>query len=202
MTRLEKEHQRLLKAPVALAAAAPRNDLMLWDAAIGVELEGRVWPVHFLISFPDRYPLEPPNAGFSFHFPYTLGASHTETKGALKGKMVICLDLLGNYSAQHADWKDKNYNSGWTPSCSVTTVLVQLQVILAAVDWTALSHAQRDQLKTQAAKPEVTRLLPLPLSPATPPASTEAERDREESAGGAGHKRPAAAEQVSKKAKA
>ena len=89
--------------PLPLANAAPReDDMTLWDAVIGVDIDGETTPLHFLIDFPANYPAAAPSIGFSFVFPYDQGASHTHRDGGrLNGTFVICLDLLGNYGSYH-----------------------------------------------------------------------------------------------------
>ena len=71
--------------------------------------------VDFDILFPTDYPQSAPSIGFTQHFPYSMGASYTKQDGPLKGKMVVCLDILGNFDKIHTEWKD-NVGSGWTPA--------------------------------------------------------------------------------------
>merc|ERR1711884_319825 len=62
--------------------------------------------------------------------------------GRLKGKKVICLDVLGNFQSYHREWKD-SVGSGWTAAYSVTTLLVQLQSVLCDLGQT-MSQRERD----------------------------------------------------------
>lgn len=95
-----------------------------------VTLFGRVTvPLHFLIDFPWDYPQSAPNIGFSFEFHYQGGSQYVMPDGRLKGKKVICLDILGNFSGVHTEWK-QTVGSGWSPAYTVTTLLVQLQSVL------------------------------------------------------------------------
>ncbi|CAE7247159.1 unnamed protein product, partial [Symbiodinium sp. CCMP2456] len=100
--RILADLNRLQEEPIPLAAAAPCSDadLSLWNGVIGTQMEvthlGCVTvPLHFLIDFPCDYPLSAPNIGFSFEFQYRGGASYVQRDGRLKGKLVICLDVLG-----------------------------------------------------------------------------------------------------------
>eukprot|EP00439_Symbiodinium_sp_Y106_P071887 s1288_g13.t1 len=122
--------------PIPLAAAAPCSDadLSLWNGVIGTQMQvthlGCVTvPLHFLIDFPCDYPLSAPNIGFSFDFQYRGGASYVQQDGRLKGKLVICLDVLGNFGHVHTEWKS-TVGSGWSPAYTVTTLLIQLQSVL------------------------------------------------------------------------
>jgi len=144
--------KRIQEEPIPLANARPRSDkdLTLWDAAVGVELDvshlGLVTaPLHFVIDFPSDYPQSAPNIGFSFNFPYREGASYIESKTSsrLKGKLVICLDILGNFANVHTEWKN-NRGTGWTPAYSVTTLLVQLQSMLCNIGKDMSAQEQED----------------------------------------------------------
>merc|ERR1711988_260859 len=119
----------------------------MWDGMIGVEMEvthfGRVTvPLHFLIDFPANYPQNAPNIGFSFEFQYRGGAEYIMPDGRLKGKKVICLDVLGNFQGIHSELKD-TVGSGWSPAYTVTTLLVQLQSVLCSLG-TDMSQRERD----------------------------------------------------------
>merc|ERR1711988_32987 len=119
----------------------------MWDGMIGVEMEithfGRVTvPLHFLIDFPANYPQNAPNIGFSFEFQYRGGAEYVVPDGRLKGKKVICLDVLGNFGNMHREWKS-SVGSGWSPAYTVTTLLVQLQSVLCDLG-NEMSQRERD----------------------------------------------------------
>merc|ERR1711977_700567 len=108
--RLLADLKRLEEEPIPLAAASPcsESDLTLWNGVIGAELDvthfGRITvPLHFLIDFPSDYPNSAPNIGFSFEFNYRGGAEYIMPDGRLKGKKVICLDVLGNFQDYHRE---------------------------------------------------------------------------------------------------
>lgn len=147
--RLLKDLKQLHEEPIPLAAARPCSDqdLTLWDGTIGVEMQvthiGCVTvPLHFLIDFPADYPQSAPNIGFSFEFQYRGGAEYIMPDGRLKGKKVICLDVLGNFQSYHTEWKD-TVGSGWSPAYTVTTLLVQLQSVLSDLG-SQMSQKERD----------------------------------------------------------
>jgi ubiquitin-protein ligase len=141
--------KRLQDEPIPLAAAQPCSDedMTLWDGVVGVEMEvtdiGCITvPLHFLIDFPADYPQSAPNIGFSFEFEYRGGAQYNMPDGRLKGKKVICLDILGNFGNYHQEWKN-SVGSGWSPAYTVTTLLVQLQSVLCDLG-TEMSQRERD----------------------------------------------------------
>jgi len=147
--RILADWKRLQEEALPLAAAQPcsEKDLSLWDGVIGVEMEvthfGCVTvPLHFLIDFPHDYPQSAPNIGFSFEFEYRGGAQYTMPDGRLKGKKVICLDVLGNFGHVHTEWKG-SVGSGWSPAYTVTTLLVQLQSVLCDLGQ-QMSQRERD----------------------------------------------------------
>jgi ubiquitin-protein ligase len=147
--RLLKDLKHLLEEPIPLAAARPCSDedLTLWDGVVGVEMEvthfGCVTvPLHFLIDFPADYPQSAPNIGFSFEFQYRGGAQYVMPDGRLKGKKVICLDVLGNFQNIHTEWKN-TVGSGWSPAYTATTLLVQLQSVLCDLG-SQMSQKERD----------------------------------------------------------
>jgi len=147
--RLLTDLKRLEEEPIPLASASPcsESDLTLWNGVIGAELDvthfGRITvPLHFLIDFPSDYPNSAPNIGFSFQFRYQGGAEYVMPDGRLKGKKVICLDILGNFGGVHTEWKTE-VGSGWSPAYTVTTLLIQLQSVLCDLG-SAMSQKERD----------------------------------------------------------
>jgi len=147
--RLISDLKRLQEEPIPLAAASPCSDadLSLWNGVIGCEMEvthiGLVTvPLHFLVDFPQDYPSSAPNIGFSFDFEYNQGASYIQQDGRLKGKKVICLDVLGNFGNVHTEWKS-TVGSGWSPAYTMSTLLIQLQSVLCDLG-TRQSQRQRD----------------------------------------------------------
>jgi len=150
--RILADLKRIQEEPIPLANAHPRGDqnLTLWDAVVGVELTvsnlGLVSaPLHFLIDFPTDYPQSAPNIGFSFNFPYRDGASYVESNSSsrLAGKLVICLDILGNFANVHTEWKNSR-GTGWTAAYTVTTLLVQLQSVLCNIGSQMSAQEQED----------------------------------------------------------
>lgn len=133
--------------PLAAARPCSDQDMTLWDGVIGAEMDvthlGLVTvPLHFLIDFPEDYPNSAPSIGFSFDFDYTQGASYVMSDGRLKGKKVICLDILGNFGGIHTEWKT-TVGSGWSPAYTVSTLLIQLQSVLSDVGQ-RMSQQNRD----------------------------------------------------------
>jgi len=152
LKRIQRDLTSLNKDPIIAAAAQPRNnDLTLWDALIRIPIthaNQKSVDLHFNVIFPIDYPQSPPSIGFTFDFPYSLGASYKERSGPLKGKTVICLDILGNFGGIHTEWKN-TVGSGWSPSYSVSSLLVNLQTILIELD-ASLSQNARDRLVQEA----------------------------------------------------
>eukprot|EP00434_Breviolum_minutum_P033586 symbB.v1.2.029722.t2/scaffold3287.1/size59763/9 len=146
--RVMSDLKHLQEEPIPLAAAAPcSDDLSLWNGIIGTQMEvthlGFVTvPLHFLIEFPCDYPASAPRIGFSFEFEYRGGAEYIQQEGRLKGKKVICLDVLGNFDFVHTEWK-QTVGSGWSPAYTVTTLLVQLQSVLSDLGM-KMSQKERD----------------------------------------------------------
>merc|ERR1719335_1374061 len=150
--RMLSDLKRIQEEPIPLANARPRgdSDLTFWDAVVGIELNvsnlGLVTaPLHFVIDFPLDYPQSAPNIGFSFNFAYREGASYIESNPSsrLVGKLVICLDVLGNFANVHTEWKN-NRGTGWTPAYTVTTLLVQLQSMLSNIGEGMSAQEQED----------------------------------------------------------
>jgi hypothetical protein len=61
------------------------------------------------------------------------GANRIETHGDLTGAMVVCLDITGNYKSLHGEWSTL-VGSGWSPSMTLSSLLVQLQTFLGDLD--------------------------------------------------------------------
>ena len=137
LKRIQKDLTLLSKEPIVNATAQPKNnDLSFWDAIIRVPIthaSAYYVDMHFNIVFPVDYPQRPPDIGFTFDFPYSLGVSYRTSHGRLNGKIVICLDILGNFGGYHTEWKSA-VGSGWTPAYTVSSLLVNLQTILIDLD--------------------------------------------------------------------
>jgi ubiquitin-protein ligase len=103
--------------------------------------------IPMVVLFPSDYPLKPPDVGFPIDFGYTNGASYFKSDGPLKGMLVICLDILGNFAQVHDEWA-RIKGSGWSPSYTLTSLLVNMQtVIIESIE--EKSKAQLDQIKSQ-----------------------------------------------------
>ena len=63
--------------------------------------------------------------------------------GRLNGKLVICLDVLGNFGTRHTEWKTQ-VGTGWSPAYTVTALLIQLQSVLCDLG-TQMSQKERDR---------------------------------------------------------
>ena len=88
-----------------------------WDAFILLDLDGKPCPLHMSIRFPEDYPRTAPSAGFSCSdFGYTDGAVYMDKdrESYFYGKLIICLDILGNFAKVHDEWANIA-NSGWSP---------------------------------------------------------------------------------------
>ena len=113
------------------------KDLTLWHCNIEVPLtiqkEKKVAPIHLLIEMSSDYPKIPPNVGFCTTFPYSLGASLYAREGRIKGLYEICLNILGNLSKVHTEWKEA-VGEGWSAGMSISTLLVNLQSVLLDLD--------------------------------------------------------------------
>ena len=122
LKRIQKDLASLMKEPVINAAASPNNsDLTFWDAIIRIPITHTKLThvdLHFNILFPSDYPDSAPSIGFTVTFPYNLGAAYVKSDGPLKGKFVLCMDILGNFDHVHTEWKT-NVGSGWSPSYNV-----------------------------------------------------------------------------------
>ena len=140
LRRIKSDLKLLHEEPLENISVKPReHDLTLWDAIIYSNDQ----PFHLLIDFPTTYPHSSPNIGFSVKFPFNKGASFVETSGRCKGLFVLCLDILGNFSRIHTEWKNQ-VGSGWSPAYTATSLLLNLQSLLAEVK---ISKALATQLK-------------------------------------------------------
>ncbi|MEK0419556.1 MAG: hypothetical protein RIQ65_249 [Pseudomonadota bacterium] len=102
---------------------------------------GEFW-IPMVVLFPDNYPIKPPDVGFPIDFGYTEGASYFKSDGPLKGMMVICLDILGNFAHVHNEWA-KVKGSGWSPSYTLTSLLVNMQTVILD----SIGHKSKTQLE-------------------------------------------------------
>lgn len=122
--RLMTDLVGLIKSPVPYANASPIDDadLRIWKCVVqgrGGPYDGI--PIYFTLEFPSDYPNSAPHAYFNSPIAYHGGA---QVKDA-KGRSVVCLDLFGNFGKIHTEWGSSA--SGWSPSYSVSTILLQMQ---------------------------------------------------------------------------
>jgi ubiquitin-protein ligase len=124
-----RDLRELRAHPIPCASAVPlETNIFEWHCNIvmpeGSDMAG--FPIHFVLTFPKEYPNKAPNAGFSSKITYVSGAS---TVDAL-GRTTICLELFGDFQQYHSEW-GSSY-SGWSPSYTVSTILVALQATLTS----------------------------------------------------------------------
>ena len=79
---------------------------------------------HFTLELPDDYPNSAPKGFFDTHLGYHGGATYRDDKG----RLVLCLNIFGNFGHVHTEWK--NQSSGWSPSYTLSTILITLQGLL------------------------------------------------------------------------
>ena len=91
--------------------------------------------IHLVIHIPDEYPIKPPAVniapGLDFGHKYHEHIYDNQTHGN-----SICTDLTSNFAGHFSliDSYGKPTRSGWTPSYTLSSVLVQLQVFFADPD--------------------------------------------------------------------
>lgn len=122
--RLMSDLMNLIKSPIPYANASPIDeaDLRIWKCVVqGRDGPYNGIPIYFTLEFPSDYPNSAPHAYFNSPITYHGGA---QVKDA-KGRSVVCLDLFGNFSKIHTEWGSSA--SGWSPSYTVSTILLQMQ---------------------------------------------------------------------------
>jgi ubiquitin-protein ligase len=100
------------------------EDLSRWCANVTL-CDGNYTDVnfHIYIEVPSDYPVAPPSAYFRSAICYQNGAQYdVEGKG-----ISICLNLLGNFAFVHTEWASSGEASGWSPSYTISTILITLQ---------------------------------------------------------------------------
>ena len=91
--------------------------------------------IHLIIHIPDEYPIKPPAVniapGLDFGHKYHEHIYDNQTHGN-----SICTDLTSNFAGHFSliDSYGKPTRSGWTPSYTLSSILVQLQVFFADPD--------------------------------------------------------------------
>jgi ubiquitin-protein ligase len=127
--QLQRDLEQLRKEPIIGANAAPiGDDLMKWRGMVlGVEDTPYAGvPICFDLEFNEDYPNSAPSAFFLYDVKYTGGASYSQN-----GRLVVCLNIFGNFAHVHTEWKDE-VASGWSPSYSVSTILVTMQGLMVS----------------------------------------------------------------------
>jgi ubiquitin-protein ligase len=97
-----------------------------------LDLDGQRCPLHMSIRFPKDYPTTAPSAGFSCSdFGYNDGAVYVEKdrENYFYGKLIICLDILGNFAKVHDEWAGIA-GSGWSPAYTISSLLLNVSVTL------------------------------------------------------------------------
>ncbi|AYV80663.1 MAG: ubiquitin-conjugating enzyme E2 [Harvfovirus sp.] len=124
--QLARDLKQLREEPLIGANAAPLDGDMLKWYAIVVGAEGTPYanvPIRFVLEFSDDYPNSAPKAFFDTFVRYIGGASYE-----VAGRMAVCLNIFGNFGHVHTEWK--NMSEGWSPSYTVSTILVAMQGLM------------------------------------------------------------------------
>jgi ubiquitin-conjugating enzyme E2 A len=133
---LYNNFKELQKCPIVGANAMFQEENVLKWYCIVVGPEGSPYsgvPVRFTLEFDNNYPNTPPKAFFDTFFAYSGGAQMRDEKG----RIGVCLDIFGNFGMVHTEWKD-NVGSGWSPSYTVSTILLTMQCLLSDRDMISL----------------------------------------------------------------
>lgn len=133
------------KEPIVGANAMfQEDDIMKWYCTVVGSSESPYEgvPLRFTLEFPKDYPNSPPKAWFDTHFAYYGGAQMHDDKG----RIGVCLDIFGNFGQVHTEWKN-SVGSGWSPSYTVSTILVTMQCLLS--DTSLISTRPEDITKTR-----------------------------------------------------
>lgn len=145
VNHLHNNFKQLQKNPIVGANAMfCEDDIMKWYCTV-VGSEGSPYenvPIRFVLEFDNQYPNTPPKAFFDTHFAYYGGAQMKDDKG----RIGVCLDIFGNFGMVHTEWKN-NVGSGWSPSYTVSTILITMQCLLS--DSSLISTQKSDVLKTK-----------------------------------------------------
>lgn len=124
--RLLSDLKQLEEEPIVGANAMPFGDnLMKWYGIVMGSPDSiyKDIPIRFVLEFDENYPFNAPKAFFDTDVPYTNGA-----KMMVEGRQAICLNIFGNFGHVHTEWK--NMSEGWTPSYTVSTILIAMQGLM------------------------------------------------------------------------
>ncbi len=136
--RVLKEYAQLEKEPLG-GVWVQTNESNILRCVCYFQV-GEFW-IPMVVLFPETYPIKPPDVGFPIDFGYTEGASYVKSDGPLKGMLVICLDILGNFAHVHNEWAGVK-GSGWSPSYTLTSLLVNMQTVILD----SIGHKSKTQL--------------------------------------------------------
>src|SRR5262249_22576039 len=112
--------------PIVGANASPFGDLTKWYGLV-MEMKGTPYagiPIRFVLEFPTDYPNSPPKAFFESYVPYDGGMIYKDQSD----RYVVCLNIFGNLSHVHTEWNSQA--EGWTPSYTVSTILLSMQALM------------------------------------------------------------------------
>lgn len=137
--RLARDLRELTREPIVGSNAAPlENNMLVWHCTT-VGPQGTPYekvPLHWILEFTENYPNEAPKAFFPIKFGHGRNFYASSTDG--KGRQYICMNIFSNFESQHPEWQ-KKYGEGWSPSYTVSTILVQFQAALS--DGEFISHS-------------------------------------------------------------
>lgn len=126
--RLLGDLKQLENEPIIGANARPYNDdIMKWYGIV-MGAPDSVYegiPIRFVLEFDETYPNTAPKAFFETDVAYSGGL-----KMVVDGRQIICLNIFGNFSHVHTEWKNKS--EGWSPSYTVSTILISIQGLMFA----------------------------------------------------------------------
>ena len=147
--RINKDIKEINENPIeGIGIISLDNDISKYIANIKL-LTGpyKDYCVQLLLTFPEDYPIKPPKVliypGQPFDNLYHHHIYNDESKnenGICFKK--LCIDLLDNDFLP-----TKNENTGWNPSYTISTLLMQLQIFLSDPDLNELSMPKPYQIK-------------------------------------------------------
>ena len=147
--RISSDMKEIYKNPIeGIGIASLDNDITKYVVNIML-LTGpyKNYCLQLLLTFPDNYPIKPPKIliypGQLFDNLYHHHVFNDETKKE-DGKCYrkLCIDLLDN---DFMSTKDEN--TGWNPSYTISTLLLQVQIFLSNPDLSENSMPKPYQIK-------------------------------------------------------
>lgn len=121
--RLLSDWKELQNNPIACVSAQPlEKDLFEWHCCF-TGPEGSGWDnlvFHIILFFTPEYPACSPSAEFVPSFNFTQGTTMQGKKG-----VRICLSIFSDFAQLHSEWANEK-GSGWSPSYTVSTVLLNV----------------------------------------------------------------------------